>query len=279
MSKELFPYTYRENAFHGNETDVTFEVRELSDFGLENEGRRMAFFVKGELAGVNIYDDFINYIMVTEIGHQFLQQHAPEMEYKTELPKASEKRLKQKIFGDLFNNGSPDWRDDNKDIKLIKSQFGKFTENLHEKFCNDYFAFPITNIGRHMIKAVKELNVDISYFDKFKYNDPYYGYEHSALVPVMAFIKPEHKEKYRKILSSSVSSHTLDIVFDKEETFFREGFEDIDFHSENPHVKMLLGAGYTDCTLPSDGSVNAEYVTLTFDDFYLICLAQIWFNK
>lgn len=284
MATKQFPYKYRASAFNNllniNHKDVYYKIDSLKQYGFEEHSHSSIYYVKNKLAGIFVHDEHSEFLMVTEDGHQFLQIHAPLEEYKKELPSPiTENRLKYDIQGDLFFDGTPHFQEDEHN-ENIRSRFGKFSEEIRDEFSNKYFPVPLTHLSPNIFVATELLNIDVTYLEQFKYEDPNYGYEHYALVPVMAYIKPEHAEKYKEILRNDLSSFAFSVVFEEDkDDFFRKNLCNIDNYVNSSSIVPLLGAGYTDCTLPSDGSLSTEFVTLQFEDFYLVCLTHIWFNK
>lgn len=282
MQNKSFPYKYREDAFDTRKhPEIVYSFENLKEFGINSSNEKQTstvYYLDGDMVAASIYDMPNNYLIVNEKGHQFLQKNNANMQYKEERPIVLEKENQMNISGDIFQNGSPDWRDTS-NIRMVKSQFGIFEKDMHNEYCKKYYPLPLTHINRNVLNAVKELNVDVKYFKQFNYTDPYYQFKHCALVPFYAYIKPEVEDKYKSILSSVLRSTSIDILFDKNAgDLFRSNIENLDIYINTPHVSVLLGAGYTDGTLPSDGSLSTEFVKLEFEDFYLICLCHFWYN-
>lgn len=280
MNKKQFPYKYREYAFNHNHEDIHYKFSSLKEYGFDEGTNSSVYFVKDKLAGILVHEQHQQFLMVTEEGHQFLQIHAPLQEYKKELPMPiTDKRLQNDIQGDLFFEGVPHFHED-KDNEHTRSRFGRFSEELRDEFSDNYLPVPLTHLSSNIFVATESLNIDIEYLEQFQYEDPNYGYKHYALVPVMAYIKKECADKYKEILSSDLSNFAFNVIFDDDkDDFFRENLCNIDNYTNHSSIITLLGAGYTDCTLPSDGSLSTEFITLQFEDFYLVCLTHIWFNK
>jgi len=152
---------------------------------------------------------------------------------------------------------------------------GGWYSKIPEEFYTDKLYYPLTAVAQNPWNALRNLRVDHREFKKeIEYICPYNGYVHFWSVPVLIFTKDVKNWTARYKISRE------DMYLDKEwiRKFFPSKVKDA-----LPFTKVqrsLLGAGYTDITIVSDGKgyLYDGLIALDNEDF-LGVKVWIWFNK
>jgi hypothetical protein len=152
---------------------------------------------------------------------------------------------------------------------------GGWYSKVPEEFYTDKLYYPLTSISQNSWKALDRLRVDHREFKKaVEYTCPYNDYVHFWSVPVLIFTDDVKNWTSRYRISRE------DMYLDKDwmRKFFPPKVKDA-----LPFTKIqraLLGPGYTDMTIVSDGSgyLYDAIVALDNKDF-LGVKVWMWFNK
>lgn len=203
--------------------------------------------------------------------------------YKQNLP--IEQASDHANFGDadLFTSGSPTWREEDPGVLYIKNHSKQYDglETISKMKFEGYGLLPLTFGREKIFNNLERLGVSKKLFEDSLYECPYMkGNNHYAIMPILAFIKPEHIQNIITIYGRSLSSFQLDMISETDLScqFFRNSVlpESI---MENLEFTSMFGHGYTSGCLPSDGSLKTLYGLLEYENLYLLYATHGWYNQ
>lgn len=168
--------------------------------------------------------------------------------------------------GDPIINGGPDWEE--KDIQL-------YFKELNVDKLKDFHVFHIENISLSIFKAIESLKLNTNFWDQFKYECPFTGFQHLSLIPTHICVKD------LSLVEDIVPSWRMNMIKDKE--FMYSIFNDSIENGELTLSKIqtiMMGAHYTEGSYPCDGSSYTYDVVLEEESGMLvICKLALWYNK
>lgn len=168
--------------------------------------------------------------------------------------------------GDLILNGFPDWKDDN--VKY-------FFKKINEEELKSKYIIHLENFGYSTLETIKKLNLNVDFWNQFKYKCPFNGYTHMSLVP--SYICVDDINKFKDVLAPYI----MDILRDKDymKNIFYNNYKNGKLNLSKLQ-ELLIGSGYTEGSYPNDGSSNFSNVVLEEEDGTLIiCKLIIWYNR
>jgi len=127
-------------------------------------------------------------------------------------------------------------------------------------------------------KAIEKIEIlDKEDFSKLKdmsiYECPYTDREYTSLIPTM--IWTEDIEKYFNGKNYYFKDMACDDDWNKSQ--YKEQIENINLSKIQ---KLMIGSGYTNCTLMSDGSTGLDKVFIDLDNGDILeCVIYLWYNK
>ena len=105
------------------------------------------------------------------------------------------------------------------------------------------------------------------------YECPYTDREYTSLVPTM--IWTDNPEKYFEGKNYYFQDMACDDEWNKSQ--YSQQIEDVCLSKIQ---KLMIGSGYTDCTLMTDGSTDLDKVFIDLDNGDILeCVICVWYNK
>jgi len=135
--------------------------------------------------------------------------------------------------------------------------------------------FYLDNIHELGWLALKLFVDEVPNQQNFMYECPYIGNRHFWLLPIA--IMSDDIQKYKsKVSDCWFKEMVFDFDFVSGNAPINEALED----GGSTLIKSFMGHGYTDGTLPNDGSGNRELITMKLDNGdYIVAISHIWYNK
>lgn len=187
-----------------------------------------------------------------------------------------------KINGDFYHYGDPTWEPKKyPDLMDFISKLIKPTNILMKKILETHTPVHVINISKDINRQFKLLGLEESILTMFKYECPFNGFSHSAIIPTYYYCK--NSELENRLFSTISDGTTLvprylkDIINDTEwylSNYYRN------YQQRDPLQNILMGEGYTDGCYPNDGS-SREYPFLAeFENGdYIMFVMLLWCNK
>jgi hypothetical protein len=160
--------------------------------------------------------------------------------------------------------------------------YGDYGDIVRQYQPTDFDSRQMIDLGYFDINplvAIKQLNNVIEVADLFKdtYTCPVTKYVHHPIIP--CFVLTENPTPYGDLVKPSYKEMMLDEDWNTKDELIKSECDLIE-HELTPIKQIILGSGYTCCTLPSDGSYSIVPVSVDFDNGdVLVCLALVWHNK
>lgn len=129
----------------------------------------------------------------------------------------------------------------------------------------------------HPWKAVhSKFGIDISMSKDFEYRCPFSNNVYYWCVPYFMVVRRNDAIHYAPINIISSDSYEYDLAWQTH--LWKSSIGDIRYIP--PTIQAFLGHGYTEGTLPSDGSAELNHVLIELNNGdALLCLCWIWYNK
>lgn len=182
---------------------------------------------------------------------------------------------KFKTIGDVILNDSYIYINEPSNLsqKKVAETLMHFDEVVFNDLMKEHHCFNINELKTGSRKdALKLLGLSPIVISLTKYESPYSENTLYSLYPKFVIAK---KEDLKNILNNNMHDSFHGIFLDKE--FLSYDYNNVTYVSRSEIMNQ--GDGYTDCTLPSDGSVYFEHVLLKYENLYLVCSLSVWFNK
>lgn len=280
-------YTHK---FHKNVFSEFHQVDVLSNFEMEMKTRKnpeitfpkcdIAFVFEEETIGILSHRD--DYCFLNDEGLKLAEEKG-YLGFVFDLKEPIKQAKPVKTYGDFYLDGSPAWDDKRLDVKTWKHLLKKYDNDktLQEMIDKDIVILPLSFVSNDPFVALERINIDPSLFKTMKYDCPFIdGNSFYSALPVAAFIKPEYKDDILAIQGRKLNFYHKDMINMKniKDSFFVGSAHPEALRSRSDHV-FRLGHGYTDCTLPSDGSTDTELMLIEYEHAYLLVDVRFWYNQ
>lgn len=150
-------------------------------------------------------------------------------------------------------------------------EYSKEEVNSKKVLLLDYFSpntwkalEKIENLDQEEIAKLKEMSI---------YHCPYTDREYTSLIPTT--IWTENPENYFEGTNYYFKDMACDDEWNKSQ--YKEKIESIHLSKIQ---KLMIGSGYTSCTLMSDGSTGMDKFFIDLDNGDILeCVIYLWYNK
>lgn len=248
----------------------------------ENEDISMIVVLDDQFVG--IVEKRARFCLLNEKGLAFaVENNALHFKAERHIPIQHKVEGEHFIYGDLMSESYPDWRDKGLEYGSLKSFFTEYhgEETFKDFMKKGYATLPISFIRTNFNNALEYLNIDPDFFEQFKYECPFIrGNTFYGVVPVLAFIEPKKVKDVFEVLGTKLGFFERDMATESniKDSFFESTVKP-DVLINNPKHVYRIGHGYTDCTLPSDGSTDKQLMLLSYGDLQLLVEVRVWFNQ